>query len=129
MLPVVDRSGGICKVVCGEIWRVNLAVPPGDTHGGEADALVVQDAAYGRGSPMVLVVPLSEEPSSIGFPGTVAIDQVSEMNGAPTAMVFQLRALDRGRFVQRLGEVSEAALNEVLAEIDRLTGRTPRPLD
>ena len=114
-------------MVCGEIWRVNLAVPPGDNHGGEADALVVQDAAYGRGSPMVLVVPLSEEPSSIGFPGTVPIDQGSQ--GSPTAMVFQLRALDRGRFVQRLGEVGEAELNEVLAEIDRLTGRTPKPLD
>lgn len=78
---------------------------------------------------MVLVVPLSEEPSSIGFPGTVAIEQNAGLNGSTTALVFQLRALDRARFVQRLGEVSEQTLNEVLAEIDRLTGRTPRPID
>lgn len=118
-------------MVCGEVWQVNLAVPPGDTAAREALALVVQDAAYGRGSPMVLVAPLTEDPNAIGFPGTVCM-QPNEQNGLEsdaTAMVFQLRAIDRSRFVAKVGEVPEETLNEVLGEVDRLTGRTPKARD
>jgi mRNA interferase MazF len=118
-------------MICGEVWRVSLAVPPGDTHGREAEAIVVQDAAYGRGSPMVLVAPLSEDPNAVGFPGTVPIEPDSG-NGIATmstALVFQLRALDRARFVSKLGSVREDVLNEVMGEVDRLTGRTPKAVD
>ena len=80
---------------------------------------------------MVLIAPLTEEPSAIGFPGTVAIEggNGSGLPAPVTAMVFQLRAVDRSRFIEKVGEVREPVLNEVLGEVDRLTGRTPRPLD
>lgn len=118
-------------MVCGEIWRVNLAVPPGDTQGREADAVVVQDAAYGRGSPMVLVTPLTDEPTAIGFPGTVHVGahDSDAFDKSSTAMVFQLRAIDRSRFLRKLGNLPAGLLNEILGEIDRLTGRTPKPMD
>lgn len=131
MLLEVGRSEVISKMVCGEIWRVSLAVPPGDTQGREADAIVVQDAAYGRGSPMVLVTPLTDDPTAIGFPGTVHVEahESDALDISSTAMVFQLRAIDRGRFLQKLGTLPEALLNEILGEIDRLTGRTPKSID
>ena len=118
-------------MLCGEIWRVSLALPPGDAHGSDAAAVVVQDASYGRGSPMVLVTPITEDASAIGFPGTVALETESG-NGVPdnaVAMVFQLRAIDRSRFLSKIGDVTEDSLNEIMCEIDRLTGRTPKPVD
>jgi mRNA-degrading endonuclease toxin of MazEF toxin-antitoxin module len=92
--------------------------------------VVVQDAAYGRGSPMVLVTPLTEEPSAIGFPGTVALNGDADgVADRATAMVFQLRAIDRTRFINKIGAIGEDTLNEIMAEIDRLTGRTPKTVD
>ena len=118
-------------MLCGEIWTVSLAVPQGELQDDKASAIVVQDAAYGRGSPMVLVVPMTEDSSAIGFPGTVALDQDGGENVPDSAigMVFQLRAIDRTRFLAKIGSVSEDALNEIMLEIDRLTGRTPKPVD
>jgi mRNA-degrading endonuclease toxin of MazEF toxin-antitoxin module len=39
------------------------------------------------------------------------------------ALVFQLRAIDRQRVEERIGSVSRAVLNEIFAELDKLTGR------
>jgi mRNA interferase MazF len=117
-------------MACGDIYRVSLAVPPGDTQGREAMAVVVQDAAYGRGSPMILVAPVTEDPNAIGFPGTVALHpEHSALAPSSTAMVFQLRAIDRTRLLEKVGVVTEENLNEILGEVDRLTGRTPKPID
>lgn len=77
---------------------------------------------------MVLVAPLSEEPSAIGFPGTVALEGEGLPNSA-MAMVFQLRAIDRTRFINKVGSVTEDSLNDIMGEIDRLTGRTPKAVD
>lgn len=40
-------------------------------------------------------------------------------------MVFQLRAIDRGRIQGRLGSIGEEKLKETFAELDKLTGRAP----
>ena len=40
------------------------------------------------------------------------------------ALVFQLRAIDRRRVEKRIGSVSREVLNEIFAELDKLTGRT-----
>ena len=80
---------------------------------------------------MVLVAPITEDPNAIGFPGTVALEPAPG-NGIPqtsTAMVFQLRAIDRSRFIRKCGQITEENLNEILGEVDRLTGRTPKPID
>src|SRR5688500_7828 len=108
-------------MLCGEIWNVSLAVPHGEPESDGASAIVVQDAAYGRGSPMVLVVPITEDSSAIGFPGTVALDPEGGENvpGSAIGMVFQLRAIDRTRFLNKIGSVSEDSLNEIMLEIDR----------
>jgi hypothetical protein len=37
--------------------------------------------------------------------------------------VFQLRALDQRYFLQRLGVLDPSTLDQIFAELDRLTGR------
>lgn len=109
----------------GEIWTVVLPFPGGREQGGRRPALVIQDEVYGQGSPLVLVVPLTTQLSARRFPATVDLDP-SDKNGlanTSVALVFQTRALDRSRFVDRLGTVTDAELADVLAELDSLTGR------
>lgn len=92
----------------GEVWMVTLPFTPGREQSGERPAVVVQDAAYGQGSPLVLIVPLTSQSGASRFPATVAV-QPSPENGLTLesiAMVFQTRALDRSRFIRRLGIVS-----------------------
>lgn len=91
--------------------------------------MVIQDATYGQGSPLVLVVPLTSQVGALRFPGTVRIEPTGG-NGltlSSIAMVFQMRALDRTRFVSRLGILDAVNLDLVLAELDRLIGRQPQP--
>jgi mRNA-degrading endonuclease toxin of MazEF toxin-antitoxin module len=39
------------------------------------------------------------------------------------ALVFQLRAIDRRRVQEQIGRAGTAVLQEMLAELDKLTGR------
>jgi mRNA interferase MazF len=59
------------------------------------------------------------------FAGTTLIRPTAE-NGLPqtsVALVFQVRAIDRRRVQERIGRVAPAVLQEMLTELDKLTGR------
>ena len=109
----------------GEVWSVSFPLSGGREQSGERPALVVQDAAYGESSPLILVVPLTSQLAALRFPASVQIDP-SDENGlsvSSVAMVFQTRALDRSRFRNKLGEITEGELGEILGELNRLTGQ------
>lgn len=109
----------------GDVWMVSLPAIGGHEQAGERPAIVIQDAADGAGSPLVLVIPLTSRLSAARFPATVPISPDSEngLRAESLAMVFQVRALDRSRFTRRLGRVSDMTLGSVFEALDRLTGR------
>ena len=108
----------------GEVWLVALPFASGGREqSGQRPAVVVQDFAYGQKSPLVLVVPLTSQAGAVRFPATVSITP-TRSNGLTlpsVAMVFQIRAVDRARFVQKQGTLADADLNSILAELNRLT--------
>lgn len=109
----------------GDIWLVALPFAGGREQGGQRPAVIVQDFAYGQRSPLVLVVPVTSHQTALRFPATVALPPALS-NGLTlpsVALVFQTRALDRSRFVQKLGALSQAELDTVLAELNKLTGQ------
>ena len=57
---------------------------------------------------------------------TTSIQPTTEngLRQVSVALVFQLRAIDRRRVEERIGSVSREVLNEIFAELDKLTGRT-----
>jgi mRNA-degrading endonuclease toxin of MazEF toxin-antitoxin module len=59
------------------------------------------------------------------FAGTTLIQPTAEngLQQASVALVFQLRAIDRRRVQEWIGSVDTAVLQEMLAELDKLTGR------
>lgn len=88
-------------------------------------AVIVQRADYGSALPGALAVPMSQCTDAARLPGTVEIAPTAA-NGFEeewTALVFQLRSIDRTRFVRRMGVLDPADLDRILTELDDLTGR------
>jgi mRNA interferase MazF len=109
----------------GDIHWVQLPAATGHEQGGRRPAVILQDDAYAGRLPIVLVVPLTTARAAMRFAGTTLIRPTAE-NGLPqtsVAMVFQLRAIDRRRVQERIGRVALAVLQEMLTELDKLTGR------
>jgi mRNA interferase MazF len=109
----------------GDIHWVQLPTANGHEQGGRRPAVILQDDQYAGELPVVLVVPLTTARAAMRFAGTTLIRPMAE-NGLPqtsVALVFQLRAIDRRRVQERIGRVSPAVLQEMLTELDKLTGR------
>jgi mRNA-degrading endonuclease toxin of MazEF toxin-antitoxin module len=60
------------------------------------------------------------------FAGTTLIRPTAEngLRQASVALVFQLRAIARGRIQERIGTVSAEVLNAMFEELGKLTGRS-----
>lgn len=109
----------------GEIWWVRLPPSNGREQAGERPAIIVQDDAFIATLPMVLIVPLTGALNAARFPCTLVI-QPDPRNGLlrpSVALVFQMRALDKRRFLRRIGELDAATLSQIWALLDNLLGR------
>jgi mRNA interferase MazF len=88
-------------------------------------AVVVQEDQATASLPTVLIVPLTGTRAALRFPGTLAV-QPDGRNGLTVpsvALVFQLTALDQSNCLQHLGQLDPATLDQIFAELDKLTGR------
>jgi mRNA interferase MazF len=75
--------------------------------------------------PTVLIVPFTSTQLALRFPGTLAV-QPDGQNGLTVpsvALVFQLTAIDKTNCLQPLGVLDPATLDQIFAELDKLTGR------
>ena len=109
----------------GEVWRVRLPSVPGHTQAGIRPAVIVQEDQATLSLPTVLIVPFTSTLAATRFPGTVTV-QPDGRNGLTVpsvALVFQLTAIDQSNCLQPLGVLDAATLDQIFAELDRLTGR------
>ncbi|MDZ7951655.1 type II toxin-antitoxin system PemK/MazF family toxin [Nostoc sp. DedQUE09] len=101
----------------GDILLVGLPESDKREEKGNRPAIAVQtDIAT---SPMLMIVPVTSSLGALRFPFTVRIEP-SQQNGLTlpsVAMVFQLRAIDRKRIIQKIGELELQYLTQVDAEI------------
>jgi mRNA interferase MazF len=108
----------------GELYWVEYPVTDGREQAGRRPSLVLQDDTFASNSPLVLAIPLTTTAGVTRYPGVVFV-AADAANGLPAdsyAMVFQLRATDRRRFRNKIGDVSPAVLAAVYQELDPLTG-------
>ena len=97
----------------GDVLLVSL--PPSDRReqSGRRPAVAVQiDLA---GQPMLMVAPVTSNLAALRFAFSVHVEP-SQDNGLTTpsvVMVFQMRAIDKGRIVCKLGRLSEADMTRV----------------
>ena len=110
----------------GDLHWVDLPAVNGREQGGRRPAVVLQDDDYGGNLPVVLVVPLTTARAAMRFAGTTLIRPTAEngLRQASVALVFQLRAIARGRIQERIGTVNAEVLNAMFEELGKLTGRS-----
>jgi len=108
----------------GEIHWVELPDTGGREQAGRRPAIVIQNDDYAGSLPTVLVIPLSTAMAALRFPGTAQIkaEKQSGLRTDSVALVFQLRAIDRGRIKERIGVVAEAEMVDVRSELAKLLG-------
>ena len=109
----------------GEVWKVDIPFAPGHAQAGQRPAVIVQDDPFIGTLPTVLIVPFTSSQRAARFPGTLLV-QPDGQNGLTLpsmALVFQTRVLDQRNCLQRLGVLDVATLDQIFAELDRLTGR------
>ena len=95
----------------GEIWFVDIPQGSGHEQTGLRPVIVLSDVE----ADIVIVVPFTSNLQALRFPHTVEAEP-SAKNGLKTtsvALVFQLRAIDKRRLTERIGDLEEDTLKEV----------------
>ncbi len=109
----------------GEVWQVRIPFAPGHAQAGERPAVILTEDVFIPTLPTIFIVPFTGSHGALRFPGTVLV-QPDGQNGLKVlsvALVFQLRALDKGHCLYSLGVLDPATLDQIFAELDKLTGR------
>jgi mRNA-degrading endonuclease toxin of MazEF toxin-antitoxin module len=109
----------------GELWQVDIPFSPGHAQAGQRPAVILQDDPFLATLPTILIVPFTGSQRATRFPATVLV-QPDAQNGltvASVALVFQTRALDARFFLYRLGALDATRMDQILKQLDKLTGR------
>ncbi len=109
----------------GEVWRVRIPPAPGHAQSGERPAVILQELAFNNSLPTTLIVPLTSKLAASRFSGTLVIqpDQHNGLTAPSVALVFQIRTLEQQNCIHSLGTLDPATLDQIFAELDKLTGR------
>ena len=109
----------------GEIWWADLASPTGSGPGHRRPVVIVQGDAFNRSAlATVVVVPVTSALRWADAPGNVLLTSRSTgLDRDSVANVSQLVAIDRELLTERVGKVSRAKLDLILAGIDIVLGR------
>jgi mRNA interferase MazF len=102
----------------GDIWVVNIPVSDGHEQYGTRPVIVLADTP----SNVVVGIPCTTNMRALRFPSTVSIT-ASEHNGLTQdsiALVLQIRAIDKKRLHQKIGEVEKEVLQKIAGEWRRL---------
>ena len=109
----------------GEVWWADLGVPTGSEPGFRRPVVVVQGDAFNRSRIGTIVcVPLTSNVVWADAPGNVLLS--AHTTGLPrdsVANVSQLVTVDRAVLDERVGKLSRAKVDLILAGIDIVLGR------
>lgn len=109
----------------GDVWWADLGEPIGSGPGFRRPVLVVQGDSFNRSAlRTVVAVPLTSNLRWAEAPGNVRLStRATGLSRESVANVSQLVALDKSILVERVGKLSSAKLELVLAGIDTVLGR------
>ncbi len=109
----------------GDVCWASLEEPVGSAAGYRRPVVIVQGDAFNASRiATTVVVPLTSNPRLAAAPGNVVLSAAA--TGLPTdsvANVSQIIAIDRALLTERVGRVTGAQLDRVLAGIDLVLGR------
>ena len=109
----------------GDVWWADLDAPSGSAPGYRRPVVVIQADSFNRSAlRTVVAVPLTSNLRWADAPGNVKL--TARATGLPresVANVSQLVTLDKATLTERVGKLSAAKLELVLAGIDVVLGR------
>ena len=103
----------------GEIWRVNFDPTVGAEIKKTRPAIVISSDAVGK-LPLKLTVPITtwDEAFARNFWHIrIEPDALNRLSRLSAADTLQVRCVDRQRFVERMGRVSPAVLEEIVSAV------------
>lgn len=109
----------------GDVLRIGFPHPrgePGREQAGRRPAIAVQTDTTVGNLPTIMVVPLTGQLDALRFPHTIRVDP-SETNGLTmpsVLLVFQLRAIDQNRILDKIGTLEQSYMDQLDNEIRRL---------
>lgn len=104
----------------GDILLVGFPASERREQTGRRPAVAVQTDVAGE--PMLMVAPITSNLSAQRFSFIVTVDPSTE-NGLTlpsVVMIFQMRAIDKGRIIKKIGKLSVEDLQKVDSEIGRM---------
>lgn len=104
----------------GDVLLVGLPASDQREQSERRPAVAVQTDVAGE--PMLMIAPVTSNREALRFAFAVSIEPTSQ-NGLTmpsVVMVFQLRAIDKRRIIQKLGELSQEDMARVDAELWRM---------
>lgn len=109
----------------GDVWWADLGEPVGSGPGFRRPVIVVQGDSFNRSAlRTVVAVALTSNLRWAEAPGNVRLSaRATGLSRESVANVSQLVALDKSILVERVGRLSSAKLELVLAGIDTVLGR------
>ncbi|MBI5044213.1 MAG: type II toxin-antitoxin system PemK/MazF family toxin [Nitrospirae bacterium] len=107
----------------GDIYLVEIPASGGHEQAGLRPAIIIQSTNLEK-LPTVLIVPLTSKIKAADFPFTFIIepDQSNNLNVSSVALVFQLRAIDKRRIKNKLGELKQDKLEILRQNLKKIMG-------
>lgn len=104
----------------GDVLLVTLPSSDQREQSGTRPAVAVQTDVAGE--PMLMIAPITSSQTALRFAFTVAIEPTpgNGLSVPSVVMVFQMRAIDKRRIVRKLGELAQADMDRIDAEIWRM---------
>lgn len=101
----------------GDVLLVALPVSDGREQSGRRPGVAVQTDITGE--LMLMVAPITSNLKALRFTFTVEVDPSAEngLDVPSVIMIFQMRSIDKGRIVRKIGSLSNEDLDQVDKEI------------
>ena len=107
----------------GDVLLVGLPASDKREQSGRRPAVAVQTDVAGE--PMLMIAPITSNLNALRFKFTVQIEPAAEngLNVPSVVMIFQMRLIDKGRFLKKIGSLSD----DVMAKVDFEIWKMLRP--
>ena len=96
----------------GELWVLELPSKRGKEQSGKRPGIIMADTK----TSLVLVIPLTSNLEALKeLPYTIEIKKsyTNKLEKDSVALVFQLQAIDKKRFISKIGNLESSYLNEI----------------
>ncbi len=104
----------------GEVWLVELPSTNGHEQAGTRPVVVLAETEAN----VAIIVPFTSNLQALRFPHTIEV-KPTEKNGLiniSIALVFQVRAIDKKRLKNKIGELDNSTLNEMDPILKKILG-------